>query len=166
MERNNETIKTRIATSSDIGAANVIQMRVLPPPHYYQYANNILSQGTYNLIATKGIETIGFISILTNQPNPIEKYLWERMRPYIAFVGVLPEHQGKGIGEILVKSSSKHVLDNSSRNHIFLETDETTKEFYEKIGFTHFSPEEVNKRFGLFPKTNVYCAHRQVFSLE
>src|SRR4051812_15819276 len=117
---NGGQIKLRVANLADRAAANAIHKTAYPNDPY-TYANNIGLVGTINLIAEKGSDVVGFISVLVNQPNPLGRYLWERMRPYIGFLGVAEESRKCGIGAALIMEASSLALGATGKNHIFLE---------------------------------------------
>jgi ribosomal protein S18 acetylase RimI-like enzyme len=113
---------------------------------------------------------MGFISVLVNQPNPLGRNLWERMRPYIGFVGVSGEHRNSGIGKALIAEAARRALLVTGKSHIYLECEddnESAQRLYEKTGFKILPAEEVEKTFGRPPHLNsrVYRAERQLFGL-
>ena len=151
-----ERLIIRVATLADHAAANAIHKAAYPEDPY-TYANNIGRLGTINLVAVKDDETVGFVSALVNEPNPPGKYLWERMRPYIGFVGVAPGNQGCGIGGVLVSRVSRVALQRTNRYRIFLECEvenERAKGLYEKLGFKVMPPDEVERTFARPPHRN------------
>lgn len=160
----------RPATLDDRPAANAIHKAAYPDDPY-TYANNIGRQGVINLVAEKDGEVVGFVSALVNNPNPHGKYLWERMRPYIGFVGVAAEHRGRGVGALLVTGVSRSALAATKRDRIYLECEadnELARGLYEKLGFIIVTPDDVQIRFGRPPHRNslVYSASVKGFVLE
>lgn len=160
-------IEIRDADLSDRAAANAIHKSAYPNDPY-TYANNIGLRGTINLVAVKNNLTVGFISVLINQPNPHGRFLWERMQPYIGYVGVSEEARRSGIAKKLVIEASRRALHFTGKSHIYLECEnnnENAQKLYEKIGFEAISPEEIEKAFGRPPHANsrVYRAEYQLF---
>lgn len=169
MNNSNESFNIRDAAPTDWAAANFVHKSVFPDDKYI-YANNIAAPGTINLVATKDNQIVGFISVLVNQPNPNEIYLWQRMRPYIGFLGVLEEYRKFGVGSALIKEASRKALVRTNENYIYLECEPDNKKvqrLYERIGFRCLTTEEVEETFGRPPHAEryVYRAPRQVLSL-
>lgn len=82
---------------------------MLPTTHPYHYERNIELAGCLNLVAEERGEVIGFISVLLTRWNPGGEWVWERLAPYVGFVGVLPARQREGIGESLLRSAIREV---------------------------------------------------------
>src|SRR5690606_4876692 len=128
----------RAATLNDRPAANYIHRLCLPDDKVYGYANNIGLNGTVNLVASVENQTVGFVSALINSPNPNGSCLWERMRPYIGFLGVVGEWRKSGIGRALTIESSRLAILATASDRIYLECEESNigaQSFYEKLGF-------------------------------
>ena len=163
MESPIELLEIRLARLDDIESVNAIQEKVLSSDHLYRYAENIRHNGTMNLVATVRGQVAGFISVLVNQPNPSGQHLWERMRPYVGFIGISPEFQRCGIGQLLIKEASQKTLSGSRSSHIYLECEKNTFEFYRRLGFIEMNQEEVEMEFSMTPKSTVFRAHQQTF---
>lgn len=166
---NGEPITIRDALAADREAVNSIH-RAEYPSDSCCYANNIGLPGTVNLVAVKGGEVAGFISVLINQPNLQGRYLWERMRPYIGFLIVSERNRRAGIGTGLVAQASRRAFGATGAGWIYLECrneNEKAQKLYEKMGFEHLSAERVEKEFGRPPaSTSRVYRLRNVQGLE
>ena len=137
-----------------IDGARAIQEAVLPPEHPYLYWQNIGGMGTFNLVAMLDGQVVGYISCLVGQPSQGEPTLWRRARPYIGFVGVLPEWQNHGIGPQLVRTLVRVLRENLRITEtIWLECkpdgDGREQRAYLRAGFELVPPEDVWRRFEL-----------------
>ena len=148
-------MEIRIANQSDIQGASDVQRAVLSSDHPYQYAKNINYSGTINLVATRSGAIVGYISVLLDGLNPNGRYLWERLRPYLAFVGVLPDMQKQHVGRDLIRRALQ-LSDPHATSGMWLECPESAAAFYEKVGFSRVMPEAVQQHAGLLPKGPVY----------
>jgi GNAT superfamily N-acetyltransferase len=145
----------RQATAGDCFGASLVQRAVIPAAHPYEYANNIRYAESMNLVAVQNDAVVGFISVLVGGPNQTGQHLWERLRPYIAFVGVLPDFQKRGIGTALIQCAIRAVLPQSGPR-LWLECPQNVATFYENAGFIPVQPDLVHDITGLFPKGLVY----------
>lgn len=148
-------MEIRAASPGDFQGASAVQHAVIPDCHPYEYARNILCPSTINLVATHNGTIVGFISVLLGGLNPSGHNLWERLRPYLAFVGVLPELQGQHVGGELIRCALK-ISDLHATSGMWLECPESAAQFYEKIGFVRIAPDVVEQLTGLPPKGLVY----------
>ncbi|MFC7300377.1 GNAT family N-acetyltransferase [Cognatiluteimonas weifangensis] len=144
-----------MANSSHFQDAVAIQHAVLPSNHPYQYAQNIGRDGTINLVARIDGAIVAYASVLIDRPDPSSRHLWKRLRPYLAFVGVLPNFQRQGIGVALVRRALQ-LSDPHRTSGIWLECEEGAATFYEKAGFSRVTPEAVRKHSGIHPQGLVY----------
>lgn len=145
----------RLATIDDYQDVDAVQRASLPGDHRYHYAENLKRTDTTNFVAAEGSRIVGFITILTNEPDPSGQHLWQRLRPYVGFLGVLPEFQGQKIGTQLIRTGANAVLSHS-RQQLWLECGESNKRFYESLGFVGSTPEAIQQAYGLVPKGPVY----------
>jgi len=97
----------RPAELKDKDGAGIVRAMVLSQNHPYQYEQNIGLADTLNLVAEKDGIVVGFVSVLLTRCNPQGQHLWERVTPYIAFIGIMPAQQKKGIGNLLLRSAIK-----------------------------------------------------------
>lgn len=148
-------MEIRAATIGDFEGASAVQHAVIPANHPYEYANNILASGTINFVAVHENLIVGFISILIGGLNPNGPHLWQRLRPYLAFVGVSPELQGKHVGTELIRAAWRAIVPNIA-NGVWLECAESEAAFYEKLGFIRAAPAFVRTHAGMDPKGPVY----------
>ena len=151
----------RLATIDDYQGADEVQRITLPGNDSYTYANNLHCKTAANFVAVEDERIVGFITILTNEPKPDGKYLWERLRPYVGFVGVLPEFERQDIGTQLMRTGANAVLSHT-RQRLWLECDEDNRPFYEKIGCVSSTPEAIQQAYGFLPKGPVYSLDRSV----
>jgi ribosomal protein S18 acetylase RimI-like enzyme len=164
-----EVITIRNANMNDWGAANLIHKSAYPDD-FYTYANNIRASGTINLVAVIENKVVGYITTLVNPPTPDGKAMWMRMRPYIGYVGVLPDYRGLGIAKELVREGSRRALQYTGEGYIYLEAEEeneTAQRLYERLGFEAVPPEILRELFNAagHPNTRVYRAGRSVFGI-
>lgn len=148
-------MEIRPAHPNDFQGASAVQHAVISGDHPYEYARNILSSGTVNLVAIHGGAIVGFISVLLGGLKPDGQHLWERLRPYLAFVGVLPDHQGQHVGAELIRCALQ-ISDPHATSGMWLECPESAATFYEKVGFARVAPEAVHRHTGMSPKGPVY----------
>jgi GNAT superfamily N-acetyltransferase len=148
-------MEIRTANSNDIQGASAVQHAVIADDHPYEYARNIQCLGTVNLVAIHNGVVAGFISILLAGLKPDGHHLWERLRPYLAFLGVLPEMQRQDIGTELIRHALE-IVSQHSASGLWLECPESSAKFYEKVGFVRLTPEAVQRHTGLTPKGPVY----------
>ncbi|HXG73615.1 MAG TPA: GNAT family N-acetyltransferase [Candidatus Nitrosotenuis sp.] len=104
-----------------------------------QKAKSILKKLSQNpdhviFVAVEGDRVVGSTTLLVEQ-----KFIHGGGKVgHIEDVVVDARHQGKGIGEMLIK----HVLDYAKRQGCYktiLDCDDNVKPFYEKLGFEHHS---------------------------
>jgi predicted N-acetyltransferase YhbS len=148
-------MEIRAANPNDFQGASAVQHAVISGEHPYEYARNILCPGTVNLVAIQGATIVGFVSVLLGGLKPNGQHLWERLRPYLAFVGVLPELQGQHVGAELIRCALQ-ISDPHATSGMWLECPESAAKFYEKVGFVRVTPEAVQQYTGLLPKGPVY----------
>ncbi len=141
----------REAAIEDFGGADAVQKAAgLPPNHPYCYAKNLGRNGAVNLVAEDGTKIVGFISILADPRNPNGEFLWQRLRSYVAFLGVLPTFRNRGIGSDLMRKGASMVL-NDERPTLWLECEKERIVFYELLGFNVVSSEFIQGTYGLPP---------------
>ena len=160
LTRHTTALWIRPAVLSDFEVAKVIQERTIPVDHPYHYAENIRCTGTANFVAESNKQVVGYVSVLVNHPTPDGTHLWERMRPYIGFVGVLPECQLGGVGRQLILHAVRQAIVNYPSEFAYLESEEGANGFYEKVGFQRMAAEEVEQAFGKSPRSSVWRIHR------
>ena len=148
----------RLATADDYHGAVLLQRAVMPNETRYHYAGNICQPGTLNLVADRSDAVVGYISVLVGQADPNGAHLWQRLRPYVAFMGVLPDSQGHGVGTGLIRRASNMVLP-SDQPRLWLECNQDVANFYERLGFVSIQPDMVRGRVGLSPKGLLYCLY-------
>jgi len=97
-------------------------------------------------VAEDADRIIGFVSVLLTRWNPEGKCYWERVAPYLAFVGVLPEWGGKGIGTALLRHAVEQgALRCTHESFMYLEHDlgNPVHRLYERVGFESMTGEQV-----------------------
>ena len=142
----------RVAELKDIEGAGVICRRVLAEKLPYNYELNIGTEGCLNLVAEDGHTIAGYLSMLVKRWDPNGRHLWQRLAPYIAFVGVLPERQRQGIGAALLQDA----IGRASRlcpcePRLFLEhaPRNIASRLYQRAGFRALAAEEIRRLTGL-----------------
>lgn len=145
-------VQIKRAVPDDICGAKQVQEAVLSENHKYQYFNNIKNSGCCNFVAVISGEIVGYISSITNVCNSNGPCLWERLAPYVAFVGVLPSFQKQGICRSLVQSLVHQLHAETDSKYLYLECVQEVSEIYEKFGFTILGANYVEQTWGLLPK--------------
>jgi ribosomal protein S18 acetylase RimI-like enzyme len=146
----------RLAEPSDKQGAGIIRATVLPPEHHYHYEDNIEDARCLNLVAEEADIVVGFVSVLLTVCNPGGQALWERLAPYIGFIGVLPDYQGKHVGPRLLQCAVREtatLYPNGSA--LYLEhahENSRARGVFERCGFKSLLCEDVFKVTGLYPK--------------
>ncbi|SKC61534.1 GNAT family N-acetyltransferase [Pseudoxanthomonas indica] len=148
-------IQIRAAANADEGQVDAIQHACLPAAHRYRYSQNIGVPGTANFVATDGAAVVGYISMLHSPPDLAGPYLWQRLKPYMAFVGVLPASRKHGVGARLVRQGVRSVVQ-EEHQLTWLECEEQVAGFYERLGYRRAAPSEVLAAVGLVPPGLVY----------
>lgn len=150
----------RLAERRDVEGAGKICGRVLSGKLPYQYELNIGVEGCLNLVAEEDGQVIGYATVLLRRWDARGRYLWQRVAPYLAFIGVLPERQGRGVGELLLRGVLREsALRCPGEPHLFLEhtPDNRAARLYERVGFRAMSRDEVFRLTGLDPRGPVQC---------
>ncbi len=150
----------RPAELKDMEGAAAICRRVLAEKLPYNYELNIGTDGCLNLVAEDEGRVVGYLTMLVKRWDPRGRHLWQRLAPYIAFVGVLPERQGQGIGGALLQDAIHEAarlcpleprlfLEHAPRN--------IASRLYQRVGFRALSADEVRRLAGLNVKSPVMC---------
>ena len=150
----------RLAEARDVEGAGAICGRVLSGKLPYQYELNIGLEGCMNLVAEEDGQVIGYATVLLRRWDPRGRNLWQRVAPYLAFIGVLPEKQGRGVGELLLRAVIREsALRCPNEPRLFLEhtPDNRAARLYARVGFRAMSRDEVLQLTGLDPKGPVQC---------
>lgn len=97
------------------------------------------------------------------------KLLWEKIRPYIGFLGVAEGHRRRGIGSELIREAERGAFAVTGAGSIYLECEhenEKALRLYHKLGLTRVNPDEIQKTLGgpLSKNSGLYRAERK--SLE
>lgn len=141
------TLVIRAAAPADIPANMAIQA-VLFPEDKQHYAENVHYPNTLNFVAVLDGSIVGFTSALIDASDPRGNTFWRRARPYIAFVGVLPEHQHKGVGSKLLSAVCEAIFRSPWYLEALLECDRDQAAFYERHGFQEIDRTEVDRIWG------------------
>jgi ribosomal protein S18 acetylase RimI-like enzyme len=150
----------RAATTQDRNEAGIVRSSVLPSTHPYQYELNIGAPNCANFVAVENGEVVGFLSLLLTRWNAQGQHLWERLAPYLAFIGVLPNKQHRGIGRSLLRCAAEHVARSCPKEpFLFLEhrPENEAARLYVRAGFRAMTAEEVFDVAGMNPKGAVMC---------
>ena len=148
-------LEIRQATLTDIPAAQEIRERTLPAEHQYRYERNIRSPGCLNFVACTDGHTVGYISVLKRASDPAGAAMWQRLGPYVGFVGVLPEYRRQGICRQLVEASVGQLRSSGLGGDLYLECDPTLCPLYERLGFVVVDADVMEQAVGLRPKADV-----------
>ena len=151
-----QEVHYRVAQQLDIPAADRIK-NVLFPGDPHTYAQNILYPSTRNMVAVLNDTVIGYASALTDEKDPHGRAMWQRIRPYIGFIGVHPNHKGKGIGTQLLKETCVYIFQSTEFNDIYLECSAELVPFYARSGFVELPPYEIEEQFGKNPSNSSVC---------
>ena len=150
----------RPAQPRDVEGAAAICRRVLAEKLPYNYELNIGTEGCFNLVAEDQGVVVGYLSMLMKRWDPRGRYLWQRLVPYIAFVGVLPDRQRQGIGAALLQDAIQQAARCCPcEPRLFLEhaPHNIASRLYVRAGFRALSPEEIRRLAGLNVSSPVMC---------
>lgn len=148
--------KIRGGVREDIEQVKMLVDTCLCEGNKYRYENNIFyPSDTVNSVAINIVDNriVGYITALRPPGDPRSEVIWKRLRPYIGFVGVLPEARYNGIATTLLKSVSNSMARHyPGSNFIYLECKEKLVSFYERRGYSLVDPNLVKEEFGVLPK--------------
>lgn len=150
----------RPAELKDIEGAAAICRRVLAEKLPYNYELNIGTEGCFNLVAEDDGRVLGYLTMLVKRWDPRGRHLWQRLVPYIAFVGVLPEQQRQGIGGALLRDAIREAARLCPLEpRLFLEhaPHNIASRLYQRAGFRALSAEEIRRLAGLNVSSPVMC---------
>ncbi len=150
----------RPAELQDLEGAAAICRRVLAEKLPYNYELNIGTEGCLNLVAEDDDRVVGYLSMLVTRWDPRGRHLWQRLVPYVAFVGVLPERQRQGIGAALLQEAIRQAAGSCpGEPQLFLEhaPRNIASRLYQRVGFRALSAEEVRRLSGLEVSSPVMC---------
>ncbi len=142
----------RSAELKDMEGAAAICRRVLAEKLPFNYELNIGTEGCFNLVAEEDGCVVGYLSMLVKRWDPRGRHVWQRLVPYIAFVGVLPERQRQGIGAALLQAAIREAARLCpSEPRLFLEhaPRNIASRLYLRVGFRTLSAGEVRDLAGL-----------------
>lgn len=145
-------MEIRNATLADYEDAMRIRKECLGSNEYALYERNIGEQNIFNLVASIDGQVVGFISVLEVSFEPKGRAVWQRLFPYIGFVGVLEIFRRRGVCSELLEVTKQRFRENNFRGSIFLECSSELREIYEKSGFVVLHPDVVERMIGLRPK--------------
>lgn len=149
------SLDIRKATVLDVPAIQWLQKKVLPPNHPKDYEKNVGSPSCENLVASIGGEIVGYISVFLTINNPAGPALWHRLAPYVGFVGVVPEHQRKGVCRALLQVVLQGLQTESRHQTIYLECSSGNSDIFEKLGFKRLNNGFVKRTWGVVPRSCV-----------
>jgi GNAT superfamily N-acetyltransferase len=150
----------RPAEPKDVEGVAVICRRVLAEKLPYNYELNIGTEGCWNLVAEDEGRVVGYLTMLVKRWDPRGRHLWQRLVPYIAFVGVRPEWQRQGIGAALVRDAIREAARLCPLEpRLFLEhaPHNVASRLYQRVGFRALSADEVRRLAGLNVSSPVMC---------
>ncbi|GGA02880.1 GNAT family N-acetyltransferase [Dyella caseinilytica] len=137
-------IYIRDAQDHDKYSCSNIVRAVLNDKHWQPYENNIGYGGTLNLVAIQNEQVVGFATtLLPPLPSFKPRGMYDVLRPYIGFVGRLPQDKGQSIGMSLVEEVCQRLLEKGAHRNVFLECENGLKTYYERLGFRYIGPEKV-----------------------
>jgi ribosomal protein S18 acetylase RimI-like enzyme len=133
------TPTTRCATVEDTEAVGTVCRRLLADDPPYQYELNIGVPGCLNLVAEEDGTIVGYASLVVRRWDPRGVLVWQRVAPYLAFIGVIPEKQHRGIGELLLRAIiSAAAAQCPDEPRLYLEhhrQNAAAKRLFERMGF-------------------------------
>lgn len=150
----------RPAELKDTEGAAAICRRVLAEKLPYNYELNIGTEGCLNLVAEDAGCVIGYLSMLVKRWDPRGRQLWQRLVPYIAFVGVLPERQRQGIGAALLQDAVREaarLCPCEPRLYLEHAPHNIASRLYQRVGFRALSAGEIRQLTGLDVRSPVMC---------
>lgn len=150
----------RPAEPRDKEGAGIVRASVLPQNHPYHYEKNIDLADALNLVVEREGIVVGFVSVLLTRWNPQGQHLWQRLAPYLAFIGIIPEQQKNGIGTLLLQFAIKETAVRCPREPVLYlehEVGSKVRQLYERIGFRTASNDEILMATGLHPKGPIMC---------
>jgi len=148
----------RAAETEDMEGAGLICRRVLADKLPFNYELNIGVEGCVNLVADEGGRVVGYLTMLVRRWDPRGRHLWQRLAPYVAFVGVLPDWQRQGIGGALLRAAIQQAVRLCpGESHLFLEhaPGNIASRLYQRLGFRAISAAELEQLAGLHVETPV-----------
>jgi ribosomal protein S18 acetylase RimI-like enzyme len=151
----------RHAEAQDREAAGAVCRRVLAEDPPYPYELNIGMPECLNLVAEEKGTIVGYASVVLKRWDSHGRAVWQRVAPYLAFIGVVPEKQRRGTGELLLRATiSAAAARCPDEPRLFLEhhrQNATAKRLFERVGFRHMSRDEVFRETGVRPVNEVMC---------
>jgi len=150
----------RSAEPKDKDGAGIVRATVLSQNHPYRYEENIGLADTLNLVAEEEGIVVGFVSVLLSRRNVQGQHLWERIAPYVAFIGIMPAQQRRGIGNLLLRSAIQGTAircPNEPVLYLEHEVESDARRLYERIGFKTMFHDQILLATGLHPKGPVMC---------
>jgi len=155
------------AEAKDREAVGTVCRRVLADDPPYQYELNIGVPGCLNLVAEEDGVIVGYASVVLRRWDARGGFVWQRVAPYLAFIGVVPEKQRRGIGELLLRATiSAAAAQCPDEPRLYLEhhrQNATAKRMFERMGFRHMSREDVQRETGLRSTNEVMCFELAIF---
>jgi GNAT superfamily N-acetyltransferase len=150
----------RPAEAADTEGAADICHRVLAEKLPFDYHFNIGLDGCVNLVADDDGRIVGFLSMLVKCWDARGRHLWQRVTPYIAFVGVVPDRQRQGIGAALLQEAIREAARSCPfEPRLYLEhaPHNIAGRLYQRVGFRALSPAEIRELTGLKVSSPVMC---------
>lgn len=157
----------RQAEVNDREAVGAVCRRVLADDPPYQYELNIGVPECLNLLADQDGVIVGYASVVLKRWDVHGRFVWQRVAPYLAFIGVVPEKQGRGIGKLLLRAAiSAAAAQCPDEPRLYLEhhrQNANAKQLFERTGFRHLSREDVQRETGVRPTNEVMCLELESF---
>lgn len=152
------TYQIREASLEDFEQVKRLRYICLNGDNRFTYENNISRLGLLNAVCTFNESTVvGFITTLMPPRNLRSTDIWDRLRPYVGFVGVLPEFREKGICTSLLNTVCATIRQYfPEEKYLNLQCKEHLEDFYSKRGFLKVPMEEVREEIGIRARVPVF----------
>lgn len=125
----------------------------------HAYERNIFSNGCLNAVCAREEDglVVGFITVLLPPAASASPEIWNRLRPYVGFVGVIPEFRRKGLCRDLLGSAVVTIRRHFPEEEcLSLQCREHLEDFYLNLGFRKVPDKEVMTRYGTEPTIPVF----------
>lgn len=146
------TLEIREARRDDIPAVGELRKECLGANEYALYENNIGRPRLLNLVATDDARICGFITVLETVRDPGGAAMWQRVAPYVGFVGVRERDRRRGIATRLMQEAKRLLHERGAGDWLYLECNEDLIPLYTKEGFVQMDSDDAQGAFGLRPK--------------
>lgn len=154
-------VQVRNTTPRDLEAVSRLIGTLLPDDRNASgYVNNIIRSGTFNLAFCLDGKLVGYVTSLIDKASG-GPALWQRVRPYIGFVGVDPAYRDQYIGRTLLSELCDAIFQQTAFESVYLECADGLAAFYRKCGFRQLNFREIQSLSGTDRyKGNIFVRER------